>query len=111
MQSLDELDAMEVVAVERSIVGMFAGLVDGIVGAVAQRKDSTDADENQEMQPVTPFMLAKLRTSELCRLVVKYKPRLDARGWTSPSIEQIEQDHRDFRRAYAGEGVFMKRFG
>jgi hypothetical protein len=44
MQSLDELDMMEVVAVERSIAGVFSGLVDGIAGVGAQRKDSNDAE-------------------------------------------------------------------
>jgi hypothetical protein len=51
---------MEVAAVQRSIAGIFFGLVDGISGVVAWRKDSNDVDETEELKPVIPVILAKL---------------------------------------------------
>lgn len=106
LQSLEELDANEVGVLERSIAGLFAGLVDGVSGVLAQRDLNNEADDNAESLPVLPHLLVNIRTSEVCRLILKFKPRLLATGWASSSIEQIERDHRDLLRAYRSEPHF-----
>jgi hypothetical protein len=95
MESFHDLDAEEVVSMERSVAGLFAGLTDGLFGIFAQRNEKNEADNGTAALPVLPHLLVNIRTSKICRLILKSEPRLVATEWTSSSIELIERDHRD----------------
>jgi hypothetical protein len=106
LEALQTLDFEEVDNMERSIAGLFAGLIDGISRIFADRNENNEADNNAESLPVLPHLLVKIRTSEVSRLVLRCKPRLIATGWTNVCIEQIERDHRDLLRAFKCEPQF-----
>ena len=56
--------------------------------------------------PVLPHNLVTIRTNELCEIIRPHRARLEKAGWTAAQIDQIEEDHRELRRAVSSESQF-----
>ena len=81
-----------------------------IVNVVATR-DSSNQSSTNALPPVLPHNLAAIRTYQLCEMLRSHRPRLQKAGWTTEQIDQIEEDHRELRRASTSEANFKEMFG
>jgi hypothetical protein len=105
---IDSLAAMQPersAAITQSVANLFAGLYAGVMAVVATR-DSNNRSSLDVLPPVLPHNLATIRTNELCEIIRPHRVRLEQAGWTTAQVDQIEEDHRELRRAVSSESQF-----
>ena len=107
IDTLAKIPPKRTVAIMRSVSNIFYGLYAGIVAVVANR-DYNNQISTDVVPPVLPHSLTVIRTNELCEIIRPHHVRLEKDGWTTQQIDQIEEDHRDLRRAVNSEAWFKK---
>ena len=99
MESLNEDQLDGLVA---SFGTLFAGLVNRIADIL---KDETGSGKN-ELPPILPHQILKLRRAEWTANIRKQIPRLDQAGWTEGEIGRLETQHTALLRRYNEDEVF-----
>jgi hypothetical protein len=103
----DNLDDIEQTQIIRTIGNLILSIVDGIIAIQAER-DSGNCPTD-EMPPVLPHELVKLRTGEFgINILARHLPQLQL-TWTEDRIAQIEQDHRELREIHQQDHLFQSR--
>eukprot|EP00171_Calliarthron_tuberculosum_P002966 IDg2966t1 len=102
IDALTLLPPNDVSSIAQSVANLFAGLYCGIVDVVATR-DSNNRGLHDELPPVLPHSLAKIRPAKLSELLRGHRGRLEKAGWSATRIDSIERDHRDLQHAYRSE--------
>ena len=105
IDSLETIQLERSAAITRSVANLFAGLYTGVMEVVATR-DSNNRSSMDALPPVLPHNLVTIRTNELCEIIRPHRARLEKAGWTAAQIDQIEEDHRELRRAVSSESQF-----
>jgi len=102
---MNSIPSSEAGTVERSVAGLFSGLVNGLSTVVAIRAASAAPAEPQ-IGPCIPSTVCKTRPSVFCDLVQRQNGRLSSAGWSQTKIDSIESQHRAMIRAYRDEPDF-----
>lgn len=102
IDALTRLPPNDVSSIALGVANLFAGLYCGIIDVVATR-DSGNRGIHDELPPVLPHSLAKIRPVKLSELLRAQRGRLEEAGWSATRIDLIERDHRDLQRAYRSE--------
>jgi hypothetical protein len=104
----DGLDDISKCRVVRAIGTLILGIIDGITSIQAER-DSQNLPAD-DIPPVLPHELVKLRTGEFgINVLAKHLPQLK-KSWSDEQIAQIERDHRELRDTYHRDPLLQSAF-
>ena len=85
----------------KNVASLYVNSAAGVGGIVAERNQANESDE--ALPPVIPHQLAQQSHSDFCGVVRNQRERLLAAGWTSTSLDTMEQEHQALRRAFNAE--------
>lgn len=102
MQTMQGLGEAEVDMLQNSFAELFALLVDGFAGVVAERDANNDAATDL-VPAVTPQGLVRMRRAEFASMMIRFKARLTRCGIDEQGVERIEADFNELFLAYGRE--------
>jgi len=94
------LSAVQLEAVD-SATCLYIGIME-----VAATRDSNNRSYTDALPPVLPHNLATIRTNEVCEIMQPHRDRVEQAGWMAAQMDEIEEDHRELRRAVSSESPF-----
>ena len=106
-ETYDNLDDLEQNTIICAVGRLVLSIVDGII-AIQAKRDSTN-HPTDDIPPVLPHELVKLRTGEFgINILARHLPQLRL-TWTEDQIAQIERDHRELREAHQQDQLLQSR--
>jgi len=106
-ETFDNLDDIEQNRVICAVGDLVLSIVDGIIAIQAERDSNNHPTD--DMPPVLPHELVKLRTGEFgINILTRHLEQLRL-TWTEERIAQIERDHRELREMYQRNHLLQSR--
>jgi len=106
-ETYDNLDDIEQNRIICTVGNLVLSIVDGIIAIQAERDSENRPTE--DIPPVLPHELVKLRTGEFGINVLTRHLRQLRLTWTEDQIAQIERDHRELRETHQRDHLLQSR--